>query len=147
MAGAMLDEDGKVIYEKKHALFRGGKYDHQGGGDNPLTLQRIEAPADAVMSVANAFPGTWAADLPEGKEVFEGVTMTDKSDGTYSYKVGDMAVENRDLALKDTLVSLSDEGEIEPFPFVTIDENNLDATGPEGKTARFARHAEGEKAA
>ena len=85
--------------------------------------------------------------LPEGKEVFEGVTMTDKSDGTYSYKVGDMAVENRDLALKDTLVSLSDEGEIEPFPFVTIDENNLDATGPEGKTARFARHAEGEKAA
>ncbi len=84
--------------------------------------------------------------LPEGKEVFEGVTMTDKSDGTYSYKVGDMAVENRDLALKDTLVSLSDEGEIEPFPFVTIDENNLDATGPEGKTARFARHAEGEKA-
>ena len=141
MAGAMLDENGSVIYEKNDLTFVDENTVTKADGDNILTLKRIEASTEAAMIIDNAFLGTWTADLPEGDQVFEGVVMEYKADGTFSFKVDGGEGENSYLVLKDTMVSLSDEGEIEAFTFVVVDENNIDVTSAEGKTARFVRQA------
>ena len=105
-------------------------------------LCRPSSGPKTTISLDNPFLGTWVADLPEGEQVFEGLVMKYRADGTFAYKVGDTEGENSYLDLKDTMVSLSDGGDLETFTFVVVDADNLDVTSPEGKTARFVRQAE-----
>ncbi len=141
MAAAMLDENGEVIYEKTDLTFVDADTVTAVEDGEVQTIKRTEASDETAITLDNAFLGTWVADLPEGDQVFKGVVMEYKPDGTYAYKVGDMEGECSYLVLSDTMVSLSDEG-LEAFTFVIVDKDNLDVTSPEGKTARFARQAE-----
>jgi hypothetical protein len=141
MAAAMLDEKGEVIYEKTALAFEDADTVTATKDGAVQTLKRTEASAETAITLDNPFLGTWVADLPEGNQVFKGVVMEYKPDGTYAFKVGDMEGECSYLVLNDTMVSLSDEG-LEAFTFVVVDADNLDVTSPEGKTARFVRQKE-----
>jgi hypothetical protein len=141
MVAAMLDESGKVVYEKTDLTFVDADTATATEDGVVMTFKRTEASAETAITLDNPFLGTWVAALPEGDQVFEGVVMEYKPDGTYAYKAGDIEGENSYLVLKDTMLSLGDEG-LEAFTFAVVDADNLDVTSPEGKTARFVRQAE-----